>query len=118
MAAKGRRRSHGEGSVFRRASDGRWVASLSIAGSQGRRVRKTVYGRSEREVLEKLRELRRAAEQGRDLALSSPTLSTWLDEWLRIKAADGIRHTTVRFYRQLIESHIRPELGSVRLDKM
>ena len=118
MAAKGRRRSHGEGSVFRRASDGRWVASLSVAGSQGRRVRKTVYGRSEREVLEKLRDLRRAADQGRDLTRSSPTLSVWLDEWLRIKAADGIRPSTMRFYRQLIENHIRPELGTVRLDKL
>ena len=53
MAPK-RRRGRGEGAVYRRASDGLWVGMLDLGVVQGRRRRKTVYGQSEREVLQKL----------------------------------------------------------------
>lgn len=48
--AKKTRRSHGEGSVYRR-SDGRWVAAIDLGWIDGKRRRKTVYGATEREVL-------------------------------------------------------------------
>ena len=49
-----RRRSRGEGAVFRRASDGFWVGTLDLGVVDGHRRRKTVYSQSEREVLQKL----------------------------------------------------------------
>jgi hypothetical protein len=53
-----RRRTRGEGAVFRRASDGFWVGALDLGVVDGHRRRKTVYGQSEREVLQKLSMLR------------------------------------------------------------
>ena len=79
MATKGRRRSHGEGAVYRRESDGRWVGSVDLGYVAGRRVRKTVYGKTERIVLQKLAELRRAAEHGQDLTQRSRTLSEFIE---------------------------------------
>lgn len=118
MSGTGRRRSHGEGAVYRRASDGRWVGSLNLGYIGGKRVRKQVYGRTEREVLTALNDLRRGAEAGRDLTKTAPTVSQWLDQWQRIKKADGLRATTLRFYAQLIETHVKPELGRTRLDRL
>jgi integrase len=115
---KARRRSHGEGAVYRRASDGRWVGSLNLGYVDGRRRRKQVYGHTEREVITKLNLLHRAAEQGQDLSQTSPTLSQWLDQWLEIKSSDGTRASTLRSYRGLIENHVRPTLGRKRLDKL
>ncbi|MEJ7744188.1 MAG: hypothetical protein WKF73_17625 [Nocardioidaceae bacterium] len=115
---KGRRRSQGEGAVYQRASDGRWVGSLNLGYQGGKRVRKQVYGNTEREALTALNDLRRAAEAGKDLTTVTPTVSQWLDEWQRIKRADGLRATTLRFYAQLIDAHIKPELGRKRLDKL
>jgi hypothetical protein len=52
-----RRRGHGEGSIFRRA-DGRWAAEVDFGYSGGKRNRTTVYGRTRKEVQEKLDALR------------------------------------------------------------
>lgn len=117
MAGNGRRRPHGEGSVYKRG-DGRWVGALNLGYVAGRRVRKTVYGKSQREVLQKMNDLRRAAETGRYIEQASPLLSTWLDEWLGMKAAEGTRPSTLRAYRWQIETHIKPLLGQRRLDKL
>ena len=86
----GRRRSHGEGSVFRRASDGRWVGRVDVGHVEGKRKRATVYGATEREVLGKLREVVRAKERGRDFTARRRTVGEWLTEWLEeVKATDG-----------------------------
>lgn len=47
--AKSRQRGHGEGSIYQRKSDGRWVASFIIEET-GRR--KYLYGDTRKEVAE------------------------------------------------------------------
>jgi hypothetical protein len=81
MAPK-RRRGRGEGAVYRRASDGLWVGMLDLGIVDGRRRRKTVYGQTEREVLQKLSTLRTALDSGIDLLAPSLTVGQWLDAWL------------------------------------
>ena len=44
------RRGHGEGAVYRRASDGLWVASLNLGYIDGKRRRKQVYGKTQRKT--------------------------------------------------------------------
>jgi integrase len=111
-----RRRSHGEGSVFP-YRDG-YAAVLDLGWGQGKRSRKWVYGKTEREVLGKLADLRRRREKGQNLAAAPRTLGDWLDEWMQLKERDGTRPTTLRGYRKLIENHVRPALGKVALDKL
>ncbi|GAA1797252.1 site-specific integrase [Planosporangium flavigriseum] len=111
-----RRRSHGEGSVFK-YRDG-FAAVIDLGWVGGKRRRKWVYGKTERETLGKLADLRRRQEQGQDLTAAPRTLGEWLDEWLRMKERDGTRPLTLRGYRVLIENHIRPALGKVALDKL
>jgi integrase len=118
MMTKARRRSHGEGAVYQRASDGLWVGSLNLGYAEGRRLRRTVYGKSEKEAITALAKLRRAAEGGQDLSKRSPTLAQWLDNWLRIKESEGTRPSTLRSYRWLIGSHILPTLGTKPLDRL
>ncbi len=113
-----RRRSHGEGAIYRRASDKRWVGALDLGYGGGKRRRKTVYGNTEREVVAALRDLRRSADAGRDHTLATPTMTEWFDQWQRMKKADGLRASTLRFYAQLIDAHIKPDLGRKRLDKL
>ena len=50
------RRSPGEGSLFRRKSDGRWVAQLSV-GPRAEQVVRTRYGKTRAEAQAKLRNL-------------------------------------------------------------
>lgn len=44
------RRGHGEGSIYQR-KDGRWAATITLEGQK----RKTFYGKTRKEVQEKLR---------------------------------------------------------------
>jgi hypothetical protein len=60
MPRKSRPR-RGEGTVYKRKSDGLWVGMLDLGLAGGKRRRKTVYGHSENEVLHKLSKLRMAA---------------------------------------------------------
>ena len=114
----GRRRGHGEGAVYQRATDGLWVASLNLGFINGKRRRKVSYAKTQREAIANLNALKRAQEQGQDLTKPSSTLSTWLDQWHTNKTADGLRPATLRSYRWLIDTHIVPTLGEVRLDRL
>jgi integrase len=111
-----RRRSHGEGSIFK-YRDG-FAAVMDLGWSGGKRQRKWVYGKTEREVLGKLADLRRQQEKGQDLTAAPRTFGEWLDEWLVMKERDGTRPRTVQEYRALVNNHVRPALGKVALDKL
>lgn len=53
----GARRAAGEGSVHKRKQGG-WQGSVAVGIVGGRRKRKTVYGATQREVLDKLAAIR------------------------------------------------------------
>jgi len=113
-----KRRGAGEGSVYRR-KDGKWVAELDLGWVEGKRVRKQSYARTQREALGKLAELRRASERGQNLAAAPQSVAAWLAHWLtEIKAHDGTRPSTLRRYREVVDGHLVPVLGKVRLDKL
>jgi integrase len=92
---------------------------LDLSVVDGRRHRKTVYGQTEREVLQKLGQLRAARDRGIDLLAPSWTVGRWLDAWLsEIKAFDGTRPRTLERYRGLADRYVKPVIGGVRLDKL
>jgi len=113
------RRAKGEGGVYRRAGDGRWVGVLDLGWIDGKRRRRVVYGATRAEAVEKLTTLANQRRRGVNLAAPTRTLRAWLDEWLsQIKAHDGTRPSTLARYRQISETHLKPGLGRVRLDRL
>jgi integrase len=85
----------------------------------GKRRRKTVYARSEAAAIKKRDELKKQLQLGVDLAAPPRTVAAWLAEWMRdIKAGDGTRSSTLRRYREVIDKHLVPGLGRIRLDKL
>src|SRR5258708_35752202 len=72
-----KRRGHGEGSIYLR-DDGRWAASLSLEN----RKRKTLYGKTKKEVQEKLKKALREQEQGVLLVNNPVKLSEYAVNWL------------------------------------
>lgn len=97
MSGPGHRRSHGEGSVFRR-QDGRWRGVLDLGWVDGRRVRRWVSAPTERQGIAKLADLKDVQRKGLNLAAKPRTFGDWLDEWLAMKERDGTRATTLRGY--------------------
>jgi integrase len=114
----------GAGSVYQRASDGRWVAALRLPGG-GRAVR---YAQSEREARRRLAELLREHGAGR-LVASSPglalgggrrqrtlTLGAWWDTWIQRKQA-ALRPSTYTLY-QGTAGRVVAELAKVPLSRL
>jgi integrase len=104
-------RSHGEGTIYQR-KDGRWQGALQVDGKH-----RTVYGKSEREVRAKLRELQRDVENTGGLPVSGHhTLNELLDAW--VANAPNLKPSTIAKNRWFLDTCVRPTLGDLRLDKV
>lgn len=117
----GRRRANGEGTVYRRASDGLYVAAVALPDGK----RKVMYGKTEREVLAKRRAVLRDVEDGMPVTTRRPvTLGDWVTrEWFGATlparvAAGTLSPETLDSYRDNWRLHIEPALGHVHLDRL
>ena len=110
------KRGNNEGSVYQR-QDRRWVACVTLGYANGRRQRKTAIAASKREARQKLAQLQQAAEQG--LALDpDPTVADYLQRWLEDSARLTLRPRTFAGYASIVNGHLIPGLGRVRLRKL
>lgn len=114
-----RRRPHGDGSLFPWRKAGEqvgWAAQIDLGyGPDGKRRRRTVYGRTQREVLARLQGLKRDQVAGRNPALV--TVEQWLTRWLD-QAAPDLKPAAIAQYRWCVRSLLIPELGTVKLQKL
>ena len=110
------RRGPGEGSVVKR-KDGRWSAIVSLGYEGGKRRRRTIYGRSAKEVREELTKTLRDNQMGLPVRTGGQTLATYLASWLENRKP-SIRPRTYEFYDSMVRLHIIPELGKVRLERL
>jgi hypothetical protein len=106
-----RRRSNGEGSIYQRSSDNRWVGSAYVYTATGQRKRRPVYGASFDEVRQKLDKLKGDSANGVLVPDRSTSLRDYLEYWLREIAAHK-RATTLRGYESAVRLHIVPVLGA------
>jgi integrase len=112
-----KRRGRGEGSVFER-EDGQWVGSVSLGLTEaGKRKRKTVYGATKQEVLEKMDSLRGDVRAGALPEASNLTVGQFLERWLQSSKSKTAARTSEERER-VVRNHIRPHLGGVKLARL
>jgi len=91
----------GQGSFFRRKSDGRWVAAISVGSREDRVVhRRYVHSRDAAKAA--LVELQAELEQ----PASTMTLGAYLRRWLDESAKPSIRPNTYRGYDVIVRTHV------------
>jgi integrase len=85
--------------------DGVWAGSLTVGyDDRGKRKRRTVYGATKGDVLEKLTRLRADALAG---ILGNPqrlTIATFLHRWLEDAVRPSVRASVHRRYTEIIRS--------------
>lgn len=109
--------TYGDGSIYKR-KDGVWIYAVEIPTADGKRRRKTVSSRSKAKVVQRKRDLLRDIESGKLATAPSTTVKVYLDHWLKTIRGPHIRPKTRAWYRQAIDLHIVPYIGSQRLDKL
>ena len=114
MAATGRRRGHGEDSVYFDAANNNWAGAVSLGYSPDgkRRIRRKVTGRTKTEVKNKLKIIHSELD-ARIQSSARYTMALCIEDWL----SQGLTNrspSTVANYRWLAE-HAVAKLGAVRL---
>ena len=110
------RRGRGEGGITKRR-DGRWMGQADLGWQDGKRRRKSLYGRTKSEVQAKLRETLHRKAHGMPPVPEQETVGTFLRRWLDIKK-EGVRQRTWARYEQIVRAHLLPNLDRIRLAQL
>ena len=106
-----KRRGKGEGSVYQRGTDGRWVAEATINGK-----RKQFYGPTKRGVTQRLRKFLTAVDLGHTPPTRAVNLGAYVDEWLDYKQP-RVRPGTFKSYSAKA-AQLKRELGGIPLGRL
>lgn len=111
-------RGKGEGSIYQRASDGLWVATLELPSRDGTRRRRTIHAKRKADLLARLRDEKKRLEAAGDMPTASQTVEQWLNYWMRDIAVKEVRPKTMANYRSQVTNHVIPTIGKVRLSTL
>lgn len=113
---KNTRTANNTGSI-RQRPNGVWEGRVivGIDPITGKPIRKSVYGSKEKEVRRKITEMQNALDSGTYQEPSKLTVKEWLDEWLSTFCANKLKPYTIASYRVIIDAHIAPAIGSMKL---
>lgn len=113
-----KKRANGEGSI-RKRKDGRWEGRYTAGHTpEGKAIYRNVLGKTQAEVVEKLR---RAIEEtkGLDVAKAGQyTLGQWMQVWYENYATIKVWPSSHATYRGIIKNHIDPAIGDIPLTKL
>ncbi len=107
------KRGNGEGTITRRKNGG-WMGQYVVHTAEGRK-RRTVYGKTRKEVAEKLAKALSDREGGLVFDAGRLTVGEYLGRWLEDSVRDTVRQRTWERYEQIARVHIKPALGRIKL---
>jgi integrase len=111
-------RGKGEGSVHRRSQDERWVGTIELVSSTGKRRRKSVVRGTKTEAQDALTDMLIELRKHGDLPTASQTVEQWFEYWLETLAVKEVRPNTIAGYRTVTYGWIIPIIGTVKLSKL
>lgn len=83
----------------------------------GRQLQRSITGKTQKEVAQKLKAATTAIDSGTYTAPSRQTVGQWLDAWLDTYCGN-IKPRTLEIYQSDIRVHIKPALGAIRLEAL
>lgn len=119
MAEKKKRRAHGEGTMRWKEDKGLWEARFvtGVDPKTGKAIRKSVYGKTQKEVRQKMTEAVASLDKGEYREPSKMTVGQWVDFWQENYLGD-VKPSTKLLYEQQIRLYIKPGLGAIKLEEL
>ena len=115
---KGTRGAQGAGNI-RQRKDGTWEARYTLGRDPGtgKQIQKSVYGKTQKEVLEKLRKVQTDIDNGVYTEPTKLTVGEWLDMWVS-EFTVQVKERTRIAYQSTIKQRIKPAIGALKLHKL
>ena len=114
---KAGRRGNNEGSYYQRKSDGLWCGTVTVGyKTDGKLIRKTVYGKTQQEVIRKGNALTSQVFQNGYTTVSShkgATVETLIKDWYELFKAPNVKGVTDEKFRSMLMKHIFPAFGTL-----
>ena len=114
-----KKRANGEGSIRKKPS-GRWEGRYTqgIDPITGKAIQKSVSAKTQAECKEKLA---KAIRENRGVPLNHTgdyTAAEWCRLWFETYSKPNIRYNTAKGYEGIIEHHIIPAIGAIKLKQL
>ena len=96
-----------------------WEARYTegIDPGTGKQVQRSITGKTQKEVAQKLKAVTASIDAGTYTAPSKMTLGQWLDIWVA-EYLGSVKPKTVESYHCQIRNHIKPALSAVKLEAL
>ena len=96
-----------------------WEARYTVGYNPGtgKQIQKSITGKTQKEVAQKLKELTAALDAGTYIAPNKTTVGQWLDTW-QAEYLGAVKLSTVSSYQATIKNHIKPGLGVIKLESL
>lgn len=107
------KKSNNEGSIYK-DKQGRWRGQVTLPSADGKVKKKYFYGKTKKEVTEKVNELLNQLRTNTYIEPCKMTLYEWLCTWLETYNSD-IRMTTKVNYETYVNKHIKKSIGGYKL---
>jgi len=107
-----KKRINGEGNIRKRTGNS-WEASLRTENGE----RLYFYGSSQKEVKQKLEKTQSEIVAGNFIPENEMTVGQWMDEWYECFTS-GVKASSKARYEQDIRIHIKPAIGSIKLQDL
>lgn len=118
MPRKSKKSAKGAGTI-RKRSDGRWEARFTAGfdPATGKQIQKSIYGKTQREVRERLSQTTVEVDDGTYIEPCLMTVEEWVTIWLKEYTSDK-KWSTLKNYRAVVNTHIIPALGRYQLAQL
>lgn len=111
-----KKRANGEGTI-RKRKDGRWEARyVDIFEQDPRKRRKSIFGKSRKQVFDKLNEvlcnLKKKTSMPQE---SNMTVEQWMNKWMQTYGVVSYKHSTYSGNEMILEAYIYSHIGHIKL---
>lgn len=116
MPRKAKKNAQGAGTI-RKRPDGRWEARYTVGfdPATGKQKQKSIYGKTQKEVRERLAEITTELDDGTYMEPTKNTVSEWLEVWLETYVRFSVKPYTLDAYQRVCQNYLSPALGALRL---
>ena len=103
---------------YKKRKDGRYSTSITVGYDANRkRKQKIIYGKTIREVDEKIAEIKAQLNKGIVIDDKGLTVEQWAERWLELYKSN-VEYNTYEMYRNAVEKHINKALGGIKLSTL